>query len=87
MEENEVQSGVVVPDPEEAAAENEVNSTELIAEVVAIGGKLDNISGEMAAIKSQLISCYSMLIIMAVLALRGVFKEIIRKSRGGHDNV
>lgn len=64
-----------------------VDSSALAAEVAVLEQKFDALSEQMTLSTEKVTGCYCMLLILAVLGLRNVFRGIIRKVRGGMEDV
>lgn len=68
-----------------------VDSAALAAEVAVLEEKFDAMSEQVALstdkVTDKVTGCYCMLLILAVLGLRNVFRSIIRKVRGGTEDV
>ena len=64
-----------------------VDSSALAAEVAVLEQKFDTLTEQTILLTDKLTGCYCMLLILAVLGLRNVFRGIIRKVRGGMEDV
>ena len=64
-----------------------VDSSALAAEVAVLEQKFDTLIEQTILLTDKITGCYCMLLILAVLGLRNVFRGIIRKVRGGMEDV
>ena len=64
-----------------------VDSSALAAEVAVLEQKFDTLTEQTILLTDKITGCYCMLLILAVLGLRNVFRSIIRKVRGGVEDV
>lgn len=64
-----------------------VDSSALAAEVAVLEQKFDTLTEQTILLTDKITGCYCMLLILAVLGLRNVFRSIIRKVRGGMEDV
>lgn len=94
MDENEVLG--VDAEPEtgtgdmEAVGEAEqivIDTSEFAAEIAVLEEKFYILTGQVTVLTDKVTGCYCMLLILAVLGLRNVFRSIIRKVRGGMEDV
>lgn len=101
MNENEVlgvdaeaESGTESVEPTEETTEDTteiiLDTSEFASEIAVLEEKLDILTEQVIVSNDKLVGCYCMLLILAVLGLRNVFRSIIRKVmnfRGGTEDV
>lgn len=92
MDENEVLgvdaelgSEEVLPGEETTGYENEGSGS--VLQTTALEAKMDILTNQVTVLTDKVTGCYCMLLILAVLGLRNVFRSIIRKVRGGMEDV
>ena len=94
MDDNEVlgtdaepESGTEVVESVEETTEILLDTTEFATEIAVLEEKFDILTGQVTMAADKITGCYCMLLILAVLGLRNVFRSIIRKVRGGMEDV
>lgn len=94
MDENEVLG--VDPEPETGTGDMEavgvseqivIDTSEFATEIAVLEEKFDILTGQVTMAADKITGCYCMLLILAVLGLRNVLRSIIRKIRGGMEDV
>lgn len=85
--EPEEESGVESTEPAEETTEIVIDTSEFASEIAVLEAKLDVLTGQATVLTDKVTGCYCMLLILAVLGLRNVFRSIIRKVRGGTEDV
>ena len=94
MDENELlgadpeeESGAEVVEPVAETTEIIVDTSEIASEIAVLEEKFDILTGQAKVLTDKVTGCYCLLLILAVLGLRNVFRNIIRKVRGGMEDV
>ncbi len=64
-----------------------IDTSQFASEIAVLEEKLDVLTGQATVLTDKVTGCYCMLLILAVLGLRNVFRSIIRKVRGGMEDV
>lgn len=94
MDENEVlgaddEAGTgmesILSDEEVSGSESVDNGVSF--DTAALETKMDILTEQVTVLTDKVTGCYCMLLILAVLGLRNVFRGIIRKVRGGMEDV
>ncbi len=75
----------VVPGEEVSGSESVDNGVSL--DTAALEAKMDILTEQTVILTEKVTGCYCLLLILAVLGLRNVFRGIIRKVRGGMEDV
>ena len=81
------ESGAEAAEVAEETTEIIIDTSQFAAEIAILEEKLDVLTGQAAVLTDKVTGCYCMLLILAVLGLRNVYRSIIRKIRGGMDDV
>ena len=94
MDENEVlgvdageETGTDNMDTVGATEQIVIDTSEIASEIAVLEEKLDVLTGQAKVLTDKVTGCYCLLLILAVLGLRNVFRNIIRKVRGGMEDV
>lgn len=64
-----------------------LDTSEFASEIDVLEQKFDTLTEQVTVLTDKVTGCYCMLLILAVLGLRNVLRSIIRKIRGGVDDV
>lgn len=80
-------SGAEAAEVADETTEIVIDTSQFASEVAVLEEKLEVISRQAAVLTEKVTGCYCMLLILAVLGLRNVLRSIIRKVRGGMEDV
>jgi len=80
-------SGAEAAEVAEETTEIVIDTSDFAAEVAVLEEQLEVLTGQATVLTEMVSGCYCMLLILAVLGLRNVFRGIIRKIRGGTEDV
>lgn len=69
------------------SGETDAENGEITSETAVLEAKFDILTNQVTVLTDKVTGCYCMLLILAVLGLRNVFRSIIRKVRGGMEDV
>lgn len=83
----EAESGTesVLSDEEVSGSETVDNGVSF--DTAALEAKMDILTNQVTVLTDKVTGCYCMLLILAVLGVRNVFRSIIRNVRGGMEDV
>lgn len=63
------------------------DTTQIVIDTSAFASEISVLEAKMDLLTEKVTGCYCLLLILAVLGLRNVFRGIIRKVRGGMEDV
>lgn len=63
------------------------DTAEIVIDTSAVASEISVLETKMDILTEKVTGCYCLLLILAVLGLRNVFRGIIRKVRGGMEDV
>lgn len=94
MDENELlgadaaaESGTESVLSDEEVSGSETGDSGVSFDTAALETKMDIFTEQVTVLTDKVTGCYCMLLILAVLGLRNLFRGIIRKVRGGMEDV
>jgi len=64
-----------------------IDTSGFALEIAVLEEKFDTFTEKVTVLTEKVTGCYGLLLILAVLGLRNVFRSIIRKVRGGMEDV